>query len=65
MKYKKWTKEDLAFIVENFNIMSDADIAKCLSTEQHKVTVYMIRRQRRTLKANKVRGRPRKRDRNQ
>lgn len=64
MKYKKWKKEDLQFIVENFNIMSDADIAKKLSTEDDKVTVYMIRRQRRSLKANKVRGRPRKRDKN-
>lgn len=61
MKYKKWKSEDLEFIKENFNIMSDIDIARKLSNEDQKITVYMIRRQRRKIGANKTRGRPRKR----
>lgn len=60
MRYKKWKSSELEFIKENFNVMSDADIAKNLSTEDEKITIYMIRRQRRSIKANKNRGRPRK-----
>jgi hypothetical protein len=60
MKYKKWKNEDLTFIKDNFNIMSDVDIAATLSTENQKITVYMIRRQRRKIGANKKRGRPKK-----
>lgn len=60
MRYKKWKSNELEFIKENFNVMSDADIAKNLSTEDEKITIYMVRRQRRSIKANKNRGRPRK-----
>lgn len=60
MKYKKWKNEDLIFIKDNFNIMSDVDIAAILNTKNQKITVHMIRRQRRKIGANKKRGRPKK-----
>jgi len=60
MKYKKWNNQELDFIKNNFTVMSDADLAQRLSKENEKITVYMIRRQRRSIQANKKRGRPRK-----
>lgn len=60
MKYKKWNNKELDFIKNNFTVMSDADLAQQLSTENEKITICMIRRQRRSIQANKKRGRPRK-----
>lgn len=60
MKYKKWNNKELDFIKNNFTVMSDADLAQKLSTENEKITICMIRRQRRSIQANKKRGRPRK-----
>ena len=57
--YKKWSSEDLCFIAENCNKMKDKELAILLSERNGcKVTVDMLRRQRRKLKIRKKRGRP-------
>jgi hypothetical protein len=57
--YKKWSSEELCFIAENCNKMKDKELAKLLSEKSgNKVTVDMLRRQRRKLQIRKKRGRP-------
>jgi hypothetical protein len=59
--YKKWTVEEIDFIRNNYQIISDMDMASKLSQifNQH-ITTSMIRRQRRKLEIVKSRGRPKK-----
>ena len=57
--YKKWSSEELCFITENCNKMKDKELATLLSEKSDcKVTVDMLRRQRRKLQIRKKRGRP-------
>jgi len=58
-KYKKWSKEELLYIEENWLKMKDSELATLLSEQTDtKITVDMLRRQRRNLKIRKKRGRP-------
>jgi len=57
--YKKWSSQELCFIAENCNKMKDKELAVLLSEKSDcKVTVDMLRRQRRKLQIRKKRGRP-------
>lgn len=59
--YKKWTVEEVDFIKNNYNIVSDIELASKLSQMANQpITTSMIRRQRRKLEIVKPRGRPRK-----
>lgn len=60
--YKKWKIEELDFIKNNHNILSDKEIANHLNSDpnEQQITPYMIRRQRRKLELKKSRGRPSK-----
>ena len=61
--YKKWTVEEVDFIKNNYNIVSDIELASKLSQMANQpITTSMIRRQRRKLEIVKPRGRPRKTD---
>lgn len=57
--YKKWTKEELEFIVNNAKTMKDEEIAQYLNKTDgsNTITVGMVRRQRRKLSIVKPRGR--------
>ena len=57
-RYKRWTKQEIDFIAENYNKIKDQELAKLLCKDERPVTVDMIRRQRRNLKIRKKRGRP-------
>lgn len=57
-KYKRWTKQEIDFIAENYSKIKDQELAKLLCRDERPVTVDMIRRQRRNLKIRKKRGRP-------
>ena len=57
-KYKRWTKQEIDFIAENYNKIKDQELARLLCRDGRPVTVDMIRRQRRNLKIRKKRGRP-------
>jgi|688.fasta_scaffold924302_2 hypothetical protein len=59
--YKKWTVEEIEFIKNNYNVVSDMALAVKLSEMlNQEITTSMIRRQRRKLEIIKPRGRPRK-----
>lgn len=57
--YKKWTKEELEFVVNNAKNMKDEEIAQYLNKidGSRVITVGMVRRQRRKLDIVKPRGR--------
>lgn len=57
--YKKWTKEELEFIVNNSVDLKDEEIASYLKKidGSREITVGMVRRQRRKLLISKPRGR--------
>jgi hypothetical protein len=57
--YKKWTKEELDFILNNSKSMKDDEIAAYLNKIDgtRAITVGMVRRQRRKLAIVKPRGR--------
>lgn len=59
--YKKWTETELNFIKDNHTYCSDEELAAKLSqiTNQN-ITIPMVRRQRRKLKLDKQKGRPKK-----
>jgi hypothetical protein len=58
MTYKKWTNQDKEFIKDNFNSMSDDELALRLSQLTNSaISVSMIRTQRRKLGIKKNRGR--------
>lgn len=60
-KYKKWSREELDFILNNCQKIKDKDLAVLLSEKFNTaITVDMLRRQRRKLELKKNRGRPRK-----
>jgi hypothetical protein len=58
--YKKWTKEEVEFIVNNSKTMKDKQIASYLDKidGSRTVTIGMVRRQRRKMRVSKPRGRP-------
>lgn len=57
-KYKKWNNEDLTFIQNNANILSDQELALKMSEIcGQSITTSMIRRQRRKLNIEKSKGR--------
>jgi hypothetical protein len=59
--YKKWTVEEIDFIKNNYNVVSDMELAVKLSEMlNQQITTSMIRRQRRKLEIIKPRGRPKK-----
>ena len=59
--YKKWTAEEVDFIKNNYNIISDTELAvKLTEMLNQQITTSMIRRQRRKLEIIKPRGRPKK-----
>jgi len=59
--YKKWTAEEVEFIKNNYNIISDTELAvKLTEMLNQQITTSMIRRQRRKLEIVKPRGRPKK-----
>jgi len=58
MNYKKWTNQDKEFIRDNFNNMSDDELALRLSQiTSSSISVAMVRTQRRKLGIKKNRGR--------
>jgi hypothetical protein len=59
--YKKWTVEEIDFIKNNYNVISDMELAvKLTEMLNQQITTSMIRRQRRKLEIIKPRGRPKK-----
>lgn len=57
-KYKKWNNENLTFIQNNVNLLSDQELALKMSEIcGQNITISMIRRQRRKLNIEKPRGR--------
>jgi hypothetical protein len=59
--YKKWTDAELQFIRDNLTILVDAQLANKLSSMTgENISQAMVRRQRRKLGVNKLRGRPKK-----
>lgn len=57
-KYKRWTKEELDYIRENYQQHKDKELAKMLSEKfGADVTINMLRRQRRNMGTAKPRGR--------
>ena len=59
--YKKWTVEEIDFIKNNYNVVSDMELAvKLTEMLNQQITTSMIRRQRRKLEIIKPRGRPKK-----
>ena len=61
MKYKKWTDQELLFIRHHCNDIPDKIIAQKLSEMTgENITNSMIRRQRRNMKVQKNKGRPKK-----
>ena len=61
-KYKKWTGEELFYILSMYKHTTDKNMAKILSSKFGcNITVNMVRRQRRNLKIRKLGGRPLKR----
>lgn len=57
-KYKKWSQNDIQFIVNNQNML-DKDVALKLSEMSGQtITPSMVRRQRRKSGVTKKRGRP-------
>lgn len=57
-KYKRWTKEELDYIRENYQQHKDKELAKMLSERfESNVTIDMLRRQRRNMGTSKPRGR--------
>lgn len=59
--YKKWTDAELQFIRDNLSILVDAQLANKLSSMTgENISQAMVRRQRRKLGVNKLRGRPKK-----
>lgn len=58
MSYRKWGQVELDFIRDNFNVISDDEIAVRLSQiTNSSITTPMVRRQRRKLGIQKPRGR--------
>ncbi len=58
MSYRKWGQIELDFIRDNFNVISDDEIAVRLSQITNSaITTPMVRRQRRKLGIQKPRGR--------
>lgn len=58
MSYRKWGQVELDFIKDNFNVISDDEIAVRLSQITNSaITTPMVRRQRRKLGIQKPRGR--------
>lgn len=58
MSYRKWGQVELDFIRDNFNVISDDEIAIRLSQiTNSSITTPMVRRQRRKLGIQKPRGR--------
>ncbi len=59
MVYKKWSDSELSYIKHHYLKYSDKIIAKNLSEMTgHQITSSMVRRQRRNLKIEKSKGRP-------
>lgn len=59
--YKKWTDAELQFIRDNLSVLVDAELANKLSSMTGEtISQAMVRRQRRKLGVNKLRGRPKK-----
>lgn len=59
--YKKWTDAELQFIRDNLSVLVDAQLANKLSSMTgENISQAMVRRQRRKLGVNKLRGRPKK-----
>lgn len=57
-KYKKWNSDDLTFIQNNANILSDQELAaKLTEICGQPITTSMVRRQRRKLNIEKPKGR--------
>ena len=58
MNYRKWGQVELNFIKDNFNTISDDEMAIKLSQiTSSNITTPMVRRQRRKLGIQKPRGR--------
>jgi len=57
--YKKWSKEELEFIINNSSSMKDDEIVSYLNKTDstRSITIGMVRRQRRKLNIVKPRGR--------
>ena len=59
--YKKWTDAELQFIRDNLSVLVDSQLANKLSSMTgENISQAMVRRQRRKLGVNKLRGRPKK-----
>jgi hypothetical protein len=59
--YRKWQPEDIEFIENNYHKMTDKAIAVTLSKITGcNISIDMVRRQRRTLKLSRPKGRPAK-----
>lgn len=62
-KYKRWTKEELDYIRENYQKHKDKELAVMLSEKfGSEVTIDMLRRQRRNIGTKKNRGRMKNED---
>lgn len=57
--YIKWSDNDLDFIRQNYDKLTDKDMSETLSKiSGNTISVGMIRRQRRKLQLGRKRGRP-------
>lgn len=58
--YKKWSQNDIQFIVDNKNMLDKDVAAKLTEMSGQTITPSMVRRQRRKSGVTKKRGRPAK-----
>lgn len=56
--YKKWSQNDIQFIVDNQNMLDKDVAAKLSEMSGQTITPSMVRRQRRKSGVTKKRGRP-------